>query len=140
MKRFFLFMIACCFFAAQGFGQDSSNENQNAPVITFEETEHNFGKIPLNGVAEYEFTFVNTGKEPLIIQSCQSTCGCTVPACPDKKPILPGEKGSIKVKYTTTHVAGPFDRYFNVISNAKNSMVRVTIKGEIAENTQTVSK
>ena len=128
MKRVFLLMIACCLFAAKGYSQQEQ-ANPNAPEITFAETVHDFGTVPLNGVAEWEFTFTNTGKEPLIVQNCSSSCGCTAPTCPKDKPVLPGEKGTIKVKYTTTHVEGGFDKFVTVLSNAKNSSVRISIKG-----------
>ena len=141
MKKVFLFMIACCFFAAKGFGQEPvKEENPNAPEITFEETVHDFGTLPLKSVVECEFIFTNTGKEPLIIQQCQATCGCTVPTCPTDKPIKPGEKGSIKVKYTTTSSPNTFNKQFTVTSNAKNSPVRITIKGEIAKEAETATK
>jgi len=135
MKRVVLMMVACCFFVAKGFGQEPSKEpvkeNPNAPEITFEKTVHDFGKVPFNGVAECEFTFTNTGKEPLIIQNCVSTCGCTTPTCPKDIPVKPGEKGVIKAKYNNTTVVSPFTKEFTVVSNAKNSPVRLTIKGEI---------
>ena len=140
MKRIFFILIVCCFFVTTGFAQEAAKkDNPNAPEITFEETVHDFGIIPQKGLAECEFIFTNTGKEPLIIQNCQSSCGCTVPTCPKDKPIKPGEKGVIKVKYTTTHSPGGFNRQFTVYSNAKNSPVRVTIKGEIAQNPETVT-
>ena len=137
MKRVFLMMIACCFFVAKSIGQTPAKEdNPNAPEITFEETVHDFGTIPLKGEAECEFTFTNTGKEPLVIQNCQSTCGCTVPTCPKDKPVKPGEKGTIMVRYTTTHVPAPFNKQFMVYSNAKNSPVSITIKGEISQDAE----
>ena len=127
-------MIASCFFVAKSFGQEPAKEdNPNAPEITFTETVHDFGTIPLKGTAECEITFTNTGKEPLVIQNCQASCGCTVPTCPKDKPVKPGEKGSIKVKYTTTNTPGPFNKQITVYTNAKNSPVRITIKGEIAQ-------
>ena len=132
MKRVFFLMFVCCFFTAKGFGQDAK-ENPNAPEISFEEMVHDFGTIPFKGTAEYEFTFTNTGKEPLIIINCSAGCSCTVPACPRDKPVPPGEKGVIKVKYTTTHVAGSFNRSFTVTSNAKTPTVRLTLKGVIAK-------
>ena len=141
MNKFILIVIAFCFFVVKSFGQEPAKEdNPNAPEITFEEIVHDFGTIPLKGLAECEFSFTNTGKEPLIIQNCQSSCGCTVPTCPKDKPIKPGEKGTIKVKYTTTHAPGTFTKYFTVISNAKNSSMRVTIKGEIAQSEETAAK
>ena len=134
MKKVVFIMIVCCFFAAKAFSQEPAKENPNAPEITFEATVHDFGKLPFKGVAECEFTFTNTGKEPLIIQNCVSGCGCATPTCPKDKPVKPGEKGTIKAKYNNTHIAGPFNRDFTVVSNAKNSSVKITIKGEIAPN------
>ena len=142
MKKVFLMTIACCFFLANSIGQQTpaKESNPNAPEITFEETVHDFGTIPFKGVAECEFTFTNTGKEPLVIQNCSSSCGCTSPTCPKDKPIKPGEKGMIKAQYTTTYVAGGFNRQVTVYSNAKNSPVIITIKGEIAKETETATK
>ena len=131
MKRFFLIIIACSLFATKGLSQQQqANENPNAPEITFDKVIQDFGTVPLDGLVEYEFTFTNTGREPLIIHACQSTCGCTVPACP-REPIAPGEKGSIRVRYTTTNIPGQFNRFFTVVSNARNQSVRLNIKGEI---------
>jgi len=141
MKKVFLLMIASCLFVANSFGQEpSTKDNPNAPEITFEETVHDFGKVTFKGVAEYEFTFTNTGKEPLLILDCPSGCGCTVPTCPKDKPIKPGEKGNIKVKYTNTHIVGKFEKSFTVRTNSKNPTVMVTIKGEILQDTETATK
>ena len=143
MKRIFLLMVICCFVATKGFGQvqppKDNKDNPNGPEITFEFTEYDFGSVPLKGLAECEFSFVNTGKEPLIVFSCQATCGCTVPTCPKEKPVNPGEKGSIKVKFTSTSSPGTFDKYFTVTTNAKNSVVRLTIKGVVSQNAETAS-
>ena len=46
----------------------------------------------------YEFTFTNTGPNPLIIQDAQGSCGCTVPKYP-KAPVPPGATGQIEVEY-----------------------------------------
>ena len=137
MKRVFLLMVICCLFTAKGFGQEPAKDNNpNAPEITFTETTHDFGKVPFKGQAECEFTFTNTGKEPLIIQQCSASCGCTAPTCPKEKPIKPGEKGTVKVQYTTTYAPGPFNKSVTVTSNAKNTRVMLTIKGEILKDTE----
>ena len=141
MKKFlFTVMISCAIFV-QGFSQDANEkeENPNAPEITFEEVIHDFGNIPFKENAEYEFTFTNTGKEPLIIQNCSTTCGCTSPTCPKNKPIKPGEKSSIKVKYVNTHLPGSFNRDITVQSNAKNASVKITIKGVVEQKTEVVA-
>ena len=65
----------------------------------------NYGKIEKDSNGERIFIFTNVGDEPLIIQRIQSSCGCTVPKKPEK-PIMPGEKGEIKVSYATNRVGG----------------------------------
>ncbi len=68
------------------------------PVMTFEETEFDFGTIEQNTAQEHIFVFTNTGNAPLIVTDAKSSCGCTVPN-PPKDAIAPGEKGELKVKY-----------------------------------------
>lgn len=97
--------------------------------IKFEKTVHDFGTIPQGGNGECEFVFTNTGKEPLVITNCMGSCGCTVPQCP-KEPVLPGKKGTIKVKYDTNRV-GPFVKSVTVNSNAKSGVVTLQIKGTV---------
>ena len=67
-------------------------------VMTFEKSEHDFGTIVGGIPQETIFSFTNTGEAPLIITNVTSSCGCTVPEYP-KKPIAPGEKGDISVKF-----------------------------------------
>ena len=106
-------------------------DNQNGPEITFKETNHDFGNIPFKGNGSYEFVFVNTGNEPLILTQPKSSCGCTVPEWP-KQPILPGESNVIKVTYKNTDRPGNFNKYVTVFSNALvNKEVKLHIKGTI---------
>src|SRR5688572_27672382 len=80
--------------------KEDKNGTGKYPVMTFEKTSHNFGKITQGEVVEYEFRFKNTGDADLIITNAKSTCGCTVPDWP-KQPIRPGESGNIKVKFSS---------------------------------------
>ncbi|OYT13935.1 MAG: hypothetical protein B6I19_02570 [Bacteroidetes bacterium 4572_114] len=41
--------------------------NPNAPVITFDKMVHNYGTLAYGADGNCEFTFTNTGKEPLIL-------------------------------------------------------------------------
>ena len=66
-------------------------ENKNAPDMKFTVEEYNFGTIKQGEHVTYDFSFENTGKEPLIISSAQGSCGCTVPQWP-KEPITKGSK------------------------------------------------
>ena len=77
----------------------------NAQEFKFDKETINYGKIEKDSNGERIFIFTNVGDEPLIIQRIQSSCGCTVPKKPEK-PIMPGEKGEIKVSYATNRVGG----------------------------------
>ena len=69
------------------------------PVITFEKTEHDFGKINEgDGRVTTIFTFKNEGMSALVLSNVKASCGCTTPNWP-KEPINPGETGQITVTY-----------------------------------------
>lgn len=110
---------------------EESAKNEGGAEITFKETNHDFGNIPFKGNGSYEFVFVNTGTEPLILTQPKSSCGCTVPEWP-KQPILPGESNVIKVTYKNTDRPGNFNKYVTVYSNAViNKEVKLHIKGTV---------
>ncbi len=68
------------------------------PVISFNETEFDFGTIDQGTNVEHVFKFTNTGEAPLVIVNAKSSCGCTVPSFP-KEPVAPGESGEMLVKF-----------------------------------------
>jgi hypothetical protein len=126
--------------AAICFGQTPANTNTNgttqpapvdpnAPVMTFETTDHDFGTIEQDANGTYLFLFTNTGKEPLVIKEAHGSCGCTVPKWP-QKPIAPGAKDTIKVTYDT-HRIGVFVKTVTITSNAKTSPLVLNIKGKV---------
>jgi len=99
--------------------------------ITFKNVENDFGFLPYKGDGTCEFVFKNTGKAPLILTNVKSSCGCTIPTWP-RDPIAPGEEQSIKVKYDTKR-QGKFSKTITVYSNASNSPVALTIKGQVEQ-------
>ena len=101
--------------------------------ILFTNDIFNFGEIKKGDVVTHNFTFKNTGKEPLIIKDALATCGCTVPEIP-KEPILPGAEGVLKVVFNSAgKPAGPLRKQVTVSSNAVNSPVAVQLLGTIKE-------
>nr|WP_297914187.1 DUF1573 domain-containing protein [uncultured Allomuricauda sp.] len=72
---------------------------KNLPVMTFENSEHDFGTITQGTAQETRFKFTNTGQAPLIITDAKSSCGCTVPEYPKNTPIAPGDSGELLVKF-----------------------------------------
>ena len=103
------------------------NFSATAQEFKFEEETINYGKIEKGSEKERVFVFTNIGDQPLIIKDIKSSCGCTVPKTTEK-PIMPGEKGEIKVSYDTRRVGG-FSKSITIFSNAKNPKKVVRIKG-----------
>jgi len=67
-------------------------------TISYPETEFDFGEIEEGEKIVHEFTFKNTGSEPLVISKAVGSCGCTVPDWP-REPIAAGKEAIIKVQY-----------------------------------------
>ncbi len=98
-------------------------KNTEFPVMTFAETEHDFGTINEGDVVEHTFTFTNTGKAPLVIVNAKGSCGCTVPEWP-KEPVAPGATGTMLVKFNS-----------NGKPNAQNKQVTITANTEAGKET-----
>jgi hypothetical protein len=109
--------------------QAKTPENPKAPEITFDKELHDYGTIEQGANGVFEFKFTNTGKEPLIINNCKGSCGCTVPNWP-KEPILQGASNVIKVSYDTKRV-GAFSKTVTIMSNAKTANKTISIKGVV---------
>ncbi|MFN8711721.1 MAG: DUF1573 domain-containing protein [Bacteroidota bacterium] len=103
MKKLFLLAALFFGFTAPALAQapaTSTMDRPTAPVMSFDQTEFNFGTIKQGEVVTHEFRFRNTGKEPLIITNAQGSCGCTVPEY-SKEPIKPGGTGTVKVTFNS---------------------------------------
>lgn len=101
------------------------------PVITFEKTEHDFGKIhEENGRVSVVFNFKNEGMAPLVLSNVRASCGCTTPTW-TKEPVEPGQTGSITVTYNPNGRPGRFQKTVTITSNASEATKRVYIKGEV---------
>jgi hypothetical protein len=68
------------------------------PSFQFQTVEHDFGVIKEGDVVEHTYSFTNNGFAPLIIQTAQGSCGCTVPDW-SKEPIPVGGTGYVKAKF-----------------------------------------
>ena len=102
----------------------------NSQEFKFEQETIDYGKIIKGSEGERTFVFTNVGDAPLIIQSIKSSCGCTVPKKPEA-PIMPGEKGEIKVSYDTKRIGG-FSKQITILSNAITARKIVKIKGFVS--------
>lgn len=99
------------------------------PVMTFEVTTVDYGKIEKGSDRVRHFKFTNTGNEPLIVKSAKGSCGCTTPTYP-QEPIMPGETKTIDVRYDTNRL-GQFNKTVTLTSNETEPTHTLTIKGEV---------
>jgi len=67
----FVYFVGLLFFSLLSFSQDEITEN--LPKIEFKTKVHDFGEIPYNSKAEYDFVFKNIGKGPLIIKNAKAS-------------------------------------------------------------------
>ncbi len=100
--------------------------------MTFKYTDHNFGTVMSGSDVSYDFEFINTGKEPIVINNVSTSCGCTTPSWP-REPIPSKGRAIIKVKYDSNRI-GNFSKTVTVYSNSKNSPVVLSIKGSVQYN------
>ena len=115
-KLFYLFV----FLMVGNFAFAQTSTKQNGPVITWDKTTHDFGKITQGEVVEHTFHFTNTGNEPLIITNVQVSCGCTTPKGWPKDPVMPGGKGELTIAFNSTGKIGMQNKPITIISNALN--------------------
>ncbi len=110
---------------------------QNKPVepkstfVEFEKVVHDFGKVTDTEDAIYEFKFVNTSGNTLLLNPPKTSCGCTASYYP-KEPIAAGEEEAIKVKFSTKNRAGQkFNKTITVSAQDHIKPIVLTIKGEV---------
>ncbi len=111
----------------------SANKSQFAnTAVQFETEEHDFGTIKQHTENDFVFSFTNTGSEPLLIENAQGSCGCTVPDYP-KEPIMPGDKGVIKVKYSPGTQMGKQTKTVAITSNTEPRVRNLYIYADVQE-------
>ena len=142
VKIFILFIISVLLCSCQDNGEkklstDLVNNPMSAekssdvkPVIQFEKTEYDFGKILQGEVVSYTFHFTNAGNAPLIITGVDKSCGCTAGDFP-REPIAPGQRGDIKITYDSKGHFGFQSKTVVVNSNTVPSQTTLRIKAEV---------
>ncbi len=100
----------------------------NFPVMTFTETEYDFGTVDEGTIVEHEYTFTNTGKAPLIVVNAKASCGCTVPTW-SKEPIAPGAEGTMLVKFNTSGKPNAQTKTITITANTEAGKESIRIKG-----------
>ena len=110
--------------------EGTTTEANGGGKVEFAETAIDFGKVKEGEIVERVFTYTNTGTEPVILSQVSASCGCTTPSY-TQTPVLPGEKGEVKVSFDSKGQTGKQQKIITVVSNAENRVTTVQLKGEV---------
>jgi hypothetical protein len=128
MKKI-VFSLAMMALATIAFGQKKADE-----VAKFSSDVINLGKIKQGEPTAAKFIITNIGKEPLLIEQANPTCGCTVSDY-TKSPIMPGQTGYINATYNAAAV-GHFDKHLTVKFAGVDEMKSITISGDVVASNE----
>ena len=139
IKGILFFVLALTFLASctgEGRGKIDTGgivmKDGETGGISFREYEHDFGKISEGEKVARIFEFENKGPGNLVIKSASTSCGCTVTLY-DKKPIPPGQTGSLEVVFDSGGRTGRQTKTVSVHSNSKTEVVILKITAEVME-------
>jgi hypothetical protein len=105
-------------------------ELYGAPLIKFDTTAFNFGKVYEGEQVGGYFRYRNLGTKDLFVTSVTASCGCTLPSF-SKDPVKPGEEGKIKFIFDTEGRAGLNYKSINVITNGSSKEIELIIIAEV---------
>jgi len=106
-------------------------DNENIPLITFDENDYNFGIVIQGEAVKHIYKFTNTGKSDLLISNVSAECGCTTPKDFSRDPIKPGEKGEVLIEFDSTNKLGQISKEITILTNSIPPRKVVTISGEV---------
>jgi hypothetical protein len=91
-----------------------------------------FGKIKQNVPSTATFVITNISSEPLIIETANPTCGCTISDY-TKSPIAPGKTGTIKATYNAATV-GAIHKTLTVKFAGIAELKSINLAGEVLDS------
>lgn len=96
------------------------------------------GEVEFQQPEKVVFGFTNKGNQPLLITSAKASCGCIDVSFP-KTAIPAGKGGEISLVYDA-NILGTFYKEIEVLTNASESPVYLTIQGTVVVNVKDVGE
>lgn len=98
--------------------------------LTFDSEHIDKGEFPDTVSPKFEFSFINDGSEPVLINRIIGSCSCLTIHC-DKRTILPDEKGTVGVCYNSLGHVGKMHHQIFVYTNrsASNPAAKLQVSG-----------
>jgi hypothetical protein len=94
LKCVVFFILAFLFSCSGGLQQKTAQTTQ----ISMAERTFDFGTISKKDTVVHRFSFVNTGRQDLIIAGAESGCGCTTSSW-SQAPVAPGDSGYVEARF-----------------------------------------
>ena len=120
-----LVLVSCKENAALRIDEEKAKEAEMAhaesgkvAVMSFEETNHDFGNVKAGETVEHTFKFKNTGSSDLVISNAKASCGCTVPSY-TKTPVGPGQEGEVSVSFNSAGKSGNQNKSVTITANTE---------------------
>lgn len=116
--------------AAQPAAQEAAVPTGPTTVMSFAETEFDFGTVVEGEKVSHTYKFKNDGQEPLILSNAKGSCGCTVPSWP-REPIPPGGEGEVTVEFNSQNKKGKRNQKVTITANTNPPQTFIYLKGEV---------
>ncbi len=113
-------------------------QQKSTDVAVFDNEVIAMGNIEQGTPKTVTFTVKNVGKAPLIIETAQPTCSCTIGDY-TKSPIAPGQTGVITATYNAA-AAGSFEKHMNVKFAGYDDNRSITIKGVVVSKEEMIKE
>ena len=127
---FSLAMSAMLFFGEGSLrAQVSGKDNTFDGIVRMDKVVHDFGDIMVaDGPVTATFTAKNVSDKALLIYNVVSSCGCTSVEW-TRKPIAPGQTGTIKATFKNDEKGYPFDKSLTVYFSGVKRPVVLRLRG-----------
>ncbi len=107
---------------------------QEKTLLNFKETRFSFGEIAEEaGIVYHSFSFVNTSKDTLWMESARGHCHCTSAEFP-LEAIPPNGSGIIRVMYDPKGRPWPFDAGLDVTLKGSKEKISLHLDGNVSRN------
>jgi hypothetical protein len=126
-------MSIFCACRGNGGGGDAKTRALDPTMVTrveLVEKTFDFGNIKQGEVVGHTFRVKNAGEKDLFLQEIESGCGCTT-ARYTRKPIRPGEEGTIEVRFDSGGRFGKQYKTVRVTSNIREGSFELVVKANV---------
>lgn len=131
MRRLFILIMAT-------ISMGIVNAQQVGPNVSWDNPTHDFGEIKEEGgKVTHNFSFTNTGNQPLVITNVRPSCGCTSSNY-TREPVQPGGKGFVSATYNPLRRPGKFSKSISVTTNSKPPVTTLRIVGNVIPKPKTL--